>query len=255
MWKKSGFLAMAVLACVVIVQAQERQPRQQPAREGNQNQRDERLATRDDARQLDGIVADCILLGTQEEIAVAQLAASKSQNPEVKQFAQMMVRDHQQSAEKLRKFALHDVGTLTPSRGVAATDRGTADPANREGRPSRDARAEQPGRVERQAGFAAGSLNEELYQIERKAAQECLRLTQECLNKEQGEDFDKAFIGQQIGMHIGMLAKLTASEQHVSPELRQVVREGIQSCQKHKDQAEQLMKNLASNAPRSRAQQ
>lgn len=43
--------------------------------------------------------------GNQGEIAMAQLAEQKTENPEVKQLAQMIQNDHQQAQEKLQTIA------------------------------------------------------------------------------------------------------------------------------------------------------
>ena len=43
--------------------------------------------------------------GNQGEIALAQLAQQKSQNPEIKQLAELIQNDHQQSQEKLQSLA------------------------------------------------------------------------------------------------------------------------------------------------------
>src|SRR5215472_2487647 len=43
--------------------------------------------------------------GNQGQIALAQLALQKSQNPEIKNLAQMIQNDHQQSQEKLQTIA------------------------------------------------------------------------------------------------------------------------------------------------------
>ena len=44
-------------------------------------------------------------LGNQSEIAMAQLAQQKAQNPEVKELAQMIQQDHQQAQEKVQALA------------------------------------------------------------------------------------------------------------------------------------------------------
>lgn len=55
--------------------------------------------------------------GNQSEIALAQLAQSKAQNPEIKNLAQMLQQDHQQAQEKLQTIAQAHSVTLdtTPS--------------------------------------------------------------------------------------------------------------------------------------------
>jgi putative membrane protein len=56
------------------------------------------------------------------EVALSQLAASRSSNPDVKAFAQMMITDHTQ--------ANNDLGTLASSKGIditKAVDKGNID--------------------------------------------------------------------------------------------------------------------------------
>jgi putative membrane protein len=55
--------------------------------------------------------------GNQSEIATAQLAQQKGQNPEIKNLAQMIQQDHQQAQEKLQTIAQAHGVTLdqTPS--------------------------------------------------------------------------------------------------------------------------------------------
>lgn len=63
--------------------------------------------------------------GNLEEIRLADLAASKSQNEGVKEFAARMLRDHQASNQKVVQLALEKNVTL--SRDVTISD--AADPA------------------------------------------------------------------------------------------------------------------------------
>jgi putative membrane protein len=55
--------------------------------------------------------------GNQSEIALAQLAQQKAQNPEVKNLAQMLQQDHQKSQEKLQTIAQAHGLTLDTSPG------------------------------------------------------------------------------------------------------------------------------------------
>jgi putative membrane protein len=55
--------------------------------------------------------------GNQSEIALAQLALQKGQNPEIKSLAQMIQQDHQQAQEKLQTIALAHGITLDPNPG------------------------------------------------------------------------------------------------------------------------------------------
>jgi len=56
-------------------------------------------------------------LGNQSEIAMAQLAQQKAQNPAVKELAQMIRQDHQQAQEKVQALAQTHGITLDQTQG------------------------------------------------------------------------------------------------------------------------------------------
>jgi len=58
--------------------------------------------------------------GNQSEIALAQLAQQKAQNPEVKNLAQMIQQDHQKAQEKLQTIAQAHGLTLDTTPGWTA---------------------------------------------------------------------------------------------------------------------------------------
>ena len=78
--------------------------------------------------------------------------------------------------------------------------------------------------------------------LQQQVAQQCLKLTQDELSK--SDDFDRCYIGQQVGAHIGMLAKLKGSEQFASPQLKSFIDEATKSVEKHLDKAKQIAKSL-----------
>lgn len=55
--------------------------------------------------------------GNQSEIALAQLAQTKAQNPEIKNLAEMIQKDHQQAQEKLQ--------TIAQAHGITLDDKPT----------------------------------------------------------------------------------------------------------------------------------
>jgi hypothetical protein len=65
------------------------------------------------------------------------------------------------------------------------------------------------------------------------------------LNEKQGQDFDHAYIGQQIVAHTQMTAKLQAAQNHVSPEFQEVLRTGAETAEHHLKEARTIMDNLA----------
>jgi len=67
-------------------------------------------------QQLDSDIAECLILENQNEVALAKLAASKTQNDDVKKFADMLEKDHSQMISKLQKFAGHQYSDRDTSR-------------------------------------------------------------------------------------------------------------------------------------------
>lgn len=186
---------------------------------------------------VDEHVADSLLLANYSEIALCQFAENKLQNEDVRQLAKEMMEDHQKFVTKLRKFASKD-----KPFDLRATKTGSSSPIRQVGGTTEDTKT-----TTSQAGGHA-AVASRIYHIEYRAAQECLKLTEECLDKEKGKHFDQAFLGQQIGMHIHALSRLMASEDAVSPEFQQVIKEGEKTTKEHKERVEKLMKKLAESS-------
>jgi len=201
--------------------------------------------------------AGAVLLGNNEEIALGKFAQGKTRNAKVKQFAQTMIDDHGKFGQQLAKFAperaavelrtnwsndAHSQGVTEQSKNRTANDR-TAE--------QNDAIANQTtsNRDEYARGFSAGDTRHggPMLEANREATEACLTLTEQELSRHQGAEFDKCYIGQQIGAHIGMLAKLQAYERHAQGDLQKVFRDGAAKTQEHLDQARAIMKELESN--------
>jgi len=180
---------------------------------------------------VDQAIASCVALGNQEEIALARFAQDHAKSNEVKEFAKMMSDDHKQALQKLRQIAPQ---TATVGANLEASN---SQPA---------AGFQQPGATGAQPGQLGaggdGALFSQMLSLQERIAQECLSLTKEELTK--SEDFDHCYIGQQVGAHIGMLAKLKGSEQFASPQLRAFIDEATKTVEKHLDKAKQIAKSL-----------
>jgi predicted outer membrane protein len=237
-------------------------------REGRQGQRGQRV---------DQGVAAMLALGNHAEIQLAQLASQKSQNPQVKEFAQQMVQEHSQFLQQLERFLpagqLEDLrregssptgarpggaaaGARTEGAAAARTDddrtpratagnQSEANPAANQLAQTEAQRAQlNQGQTQIRPGQAGEQARDPMIQIHKEAAQRALQLTKEIYNEKQGREFDRCFVGDQITMHVHMLAKLEASENHVSPELQQIVRQGQQATEQHLKQARTLAQQL-----------
>ena len=197
---------------------------------------------------LNQAIAGCLLLGNQEEIALAEFAQSRAQNPRVKEFAQMMIQDHEQAVAKLTRVA--------PELAQQAASLREGQAGARPGQPGAQAEAApgvaSPASVGQAGAAAAG---QQVFALQKRIAQQCLSLTQQELGQKQGAEFDKCYMSAQVGAHIGMLAKLRGSQQFASGELKQVIQDAEQSVQKHLDHAKQIAKEVEQQgAPRQTSQ-
>ena len=64
------------------------------------------------------------------------------------------------------------------------------------------------------------------------------------LLEKKGADFDRCYLGMQLGAHMRMIDTLTVYERHSSPELQQVFHKGLQTSRKHLDEARKLLKGV-----------
>jgi predicted outer membrane protein len=194
------------------------------------------------AGNLDQEIAAMIALGNQAEVKLAQFAQQNAKSERVKEFAQMMQRDHTQTLQRLQQVA-PQVATLkieltgtTP--GAAARPQAGVQQAGGQQFGGQATGVQPAGST--QAVAAGASPRMDLF---RDIHAQCLTLTQREL-QEAGEDFDACYIGQQVGAHIGMLAKLQASEKYATGELRTFIQEATQTVEGHLQHAKNLAKEL-----------
>ena len=69
--------------------------------------------------------------------------------------------------------------------------------------------------------------------------------------KKKGAELDQCFIGFQIAKHAAMKTKLTVFQRHASSELAQVFGQGIETTEKHMQEAEAIMKKLDASDSKS----
>lgn len=190
------------------------------------------------ASQVDQAIAVCLALGNQEEVALAQFAEGRAKHEKVKQFAEMMITQHRQALEKLHR--------ISPQlANMALQLDGTAQPANS---PRADG-------AHSSTNGPAGNVDHQMVALQTSIAQHCLSLTQKELGEKQGAEFDQCYVGQQVGAHVAMLAKLKGSEQFASGELRSFIQEAEQTVETHHKHAKELAKELMQDAQRNQSAQ
>jgi predicted outer membrane protein len=240
------------------------QPAAQPGARQTANYRGPNEAERGDAQQIDRHIAACLTLGNEEEVALGKFATEHAQNSQVKQFAQQIVEAHNQAISQLKKFVPQGVSLQLSQRDEGAAERFN----ERTGQPGIE-RQGQTGAERAPAGYGAGQAQpgagqpqpdqiqpggplaqamagagHQLLNIEREAKQQCLAMTQDELQRQKGDEFDKCYLGQQLGAHIQMLAVLQTAERHVSPELQRVVEQQRQTAEQHLQHVRQLQQEL-----------
>jgi len=184
-------------------------------------------------------MAACLAIANQEEIAIGQFAVEHAQKSDVKQFAKMIVEDHQAFLKKLQKF--------TPVAREESLAQGTA--AAAQVQPAGGATQSQTGATIQQT---AGQANDgrqpaavDMIQLHREMAQQCLADSKKKMTEKDKDHFDVCFIGHQLAKHEAMKTHLTVLQRHASGEFAQLLAEGIKTTDNHLKQAEKLMEDLA----------
>jgi len=204
------------------------------------------------ASHADKMMASCIAVGNQEEIALAEFARQKTHNDDVKKFVEMMITDHHTFLLKLRKFAPEATqpGYIDTDAKVSRGKEGK----NKEGKDkdtvqqvgaveaADDAKQVETADASSAKNDAHGDMNFE--KMGRELAAECLAQSKEKLGKKEGAEFDLCFMGQQMAMHEGMKVKLIVFQRHASGELAKVLAEGQKTTEHHIAKAEHILKDL-----------
>jgi predicted outer membrane protein len=168
-----------------------------------------------DDENLDAIIAACLFLGNQEEIALATFAQKHAQHENVKMFAKTLADEHTKALAMIQKVT-PEVANLKLTM---------------QGRNESDSEAQSE---DNDPGMA----------MLQKVKSECLSLTQQELQEHQGAEFDKAYVGQQLGAHIAMLAELRGSKSFASPELQEIISQGEKMTMAHMEKAKKIMSQI-----------
>jgi len=161
-------------------------------------------------------MASCLALGNHAEIELAQAALNKTQTPQVRAFAQEMIKDHQQALDKLKQFM--------PQINLTAAENGE------------NARGETPP--------AAQQNHDAQERLQQTIAKNQLAMTKEVLMRYEGQDFDMGYLGEQVIAHIQMLAKLHAMKNQGSQQFQAAVQEMIPTVEEHFKHATRLSRQL-----------
>tara|TARA_R110002049_G_scaffold50370_3_gene143140 strand:+ start:186265 stop:187068 length:804 start_codon:yes stop_codon:yes gene_type:complete len=181
------------------------------------------------------------------EIELAELAMNRTDNEDVKNLAQMLVQDHRQLNETLRRHVGQSHDRQTNSLGNSHHQSNSANETRSGYTDTRRTNAQDSG-----ASYTHTSretVPRQLCQISEQACDNASKMTKDMLSKYDGQNFNMAFLGQQCVAHTMMIAELKAIESNGPEELQSFAQQAIEKVQQHLDKAKQLAKQLEDNEP------
>jgi predicted outer membrane protein len=196
-------------------------------------------------------VANCLAISNHLEVALAKFALDHAEDEELKDFAKMLIEDHQAFLKKLERWSpqaasndfLKEEHQADRDDQPAARDR--IQPAGGVNQPA------QRGGIQQTAGAQGmGSRPVNLMQLERELAQECLNTAKQMLSSKEGDEFNKCFAGMQFMIHNQMQDKLTVFQRHVSADFAETLSNASMTVDEHMTHAEELMKKWDKSSAR-----
>ena len=209
--------------------AEERREDRREEREVRQSTTNPMWRTAMKAQDMQQSMAACLNLSNHAEIELADLALAKSQNPEVKKFAQKMKEDHSAAIEELKQF-IPQVENATPK----ATENSA----------SGEEVADQNATASAAQVKKAKQFHNPMLLLMQEIAKNELSMTKDVLSKYEGQDFDMGYLGQQIVAHTQMLAKLHAMKDRGSPKFNTVAQNMIKTVEEHFTMANELARKF-----------
>jgi predicted outer membrane protein len=214
----------------------------------------DRTSTADDAQPENSILATWLLMENETEIALAQLAQERAQDPEVKQFAQKMIDDHRQMMQKLQPFAPpsytsvvnpgSDPFSTTTRPGETAPVRKPTDIAERPATPGTETPGQDKGHPESASAGRTPTQQLGYVALLQDLGKQCYSTARQELEKKQGAEFDRCFMGMAIGGHMKVNDEMTVFQRYSEGELKNVIAEGQRTVSMHLQHAKDLAKRL-----------
>ena len=255
----SKYVAVAAALVAVGLSGRALAQRNDPnARNDQQNNASRQTADRTGAEgqkegKIDQMIADELLGMSTGEVQLANFVLQRTQNESVRQFAQMMIQDHNKLNTELEKFASPD---LVKSLGEAARQAGQPGQPGQLPQPGATATT-QPGAVPTTPGAAQpGERNTtdvasgENVKICEDIGKQIGSLVTRELGQYQGSDFDRAYAGQQFWGHVTFIGVAKGAENHVSADLKQVLNQGATTAEQHLEHCRRLIRDLSANVAR-----
>lgn len=190
-------------------------------------------------------LAAMLAIGNISEIECAKWAQTKASNEKVKEFAQLMVKDHTEFLEKLKPHTGMYKDRLTAG-AEGSWLAGTADSgANRAEVVRTSAQTDGEKTDVQAAAFKNEGKGPDLVEVKMKIAQECFKMAKEEMGAKSGAEFDKCYVGSQIGAHMHMVATLKVCSEYCTGECKTLCEEGLKTAKAHMQHAKDLEKEIS----------
>ncbi len=243
-----GWSVVSLMVLSGLASAQQTQPRQPNVRPGTQpGFQQPPVAGQQQHQQSDQQIAAVIAICNRNEVATAKFAMDKLQSSEAKEIAAMLVKDHTETANKFSKWAGPAANVNTgaqPAAGTRETDRREERLDNEQSRTAPATKPNNPAIASNQQPHVAlkpatGGLD--WVALHQELADEGLASCKKELSRYEGNEFDKAFLGHQIGGHLMAAANLKVLRRHASSQLGAEINEALAGTESHLKKIRDLM--------------
>ena len=218
----TAFIATLVLLPGV-VSAQQQENRQQAQGDVSQRQ-----------------IARWVTMLNNSEIEMSSVALEQAETKQVKQFAEKMVREHQQLNEKLARHLRAPRENRTESKSTQ--EDGLESVLNKARETARTAaeaaRKEIDERVSKQRNYLP------LLALMQQVEQQTLEETKKILKQRKGAEFDRAYMIEQATTHLRAVQTLDVLSQQATGDLKQVLEQAKKATESHLQQAREIYNSL-----------
>jgi len=199
----------------------------------------------------DAILATWLVVGNENEIALARLALQRAQSPEVKEFAQKLVTEHGQFVQKLQPFVgANRIGSgagtggrsVGESGGIGTNGRSDGNDRgnDKSGTADRSGTGQPADASGTRSNSPMGSLDHAA--LIRDLGRKCLESETQLLGEKSGAEFDRAFASMQVYAHVRSQDMLEVFGNYATDRLRPILAEGQRTVKSHLEAAKALCK-------------
>jgi predicted outer membrane protein len=203
-------------------------------------------ATRIENPEVDRYFASCLRAQNKAEIEIGQFVEQRLQNPQLKQFSQQLIADHQAMSSKLEPLAGEQGSSDRARTETSARTESIRQPNG----PQQTSYTERTTGATDRMNDQGNAALQQIAAIQKAAGDRAIENIKETLQQKQGEELEQCYLGAVIGCHVQLVAELETLKDHTAGQLQQIAQEDLPKAKQHLEKAEQLAKELAGNPSR-----